>query len=135
MDKKAKIPVFVSHASKDGWIAKHVARDFKEIGRAFGIKVKTFLDTKDIGVGEQITKAILKSIRKCSIFVVIMTPFSIKRKWVWAEIGAAGGLEKQIIPILVYINPSRMPALIGDFKAIELNELENFLAQLFGDMV
>jgi hypothetical protein len=120
--------VFISHSTKDRWIARQMANLIEERGRNYGIK--TFLDEKDIEGGESIHESIRRSIQECSEFLALLSRYSIDRPWVLIEIGAAWGLEKQIIAIIDKIAPEEMPDILTPYKAIDLNSFDEYLEQL-----
>lgn len=59
-----------------------------------------------------------------------MSPYSVDRPWVFIEIGAAWGLDKKVVPIIDKITPDQMPDLLEHHKAIDLNDLSAYLAEL-----
>ncbi|MGA9995812.1 MAG: toll/interleukin-1 receptor domain-containing protein [Pyrinomonadaceae bacterium] len=120
--------VFISHSAKDRWIANQIAKILETKGRRHGIKV--FLDEKDIEGGQSIPDSIRKNIGSCSEFLVLLTPNSIQRPWVLVEIGAAWGREKLIVAIINQVTPQEMPDIIASYKAIDLNNFEDYFAQL-----
>ena len=121
--------VFISHSEKDRWIAKQIGTLIEEKGREYG--VKTFLYEKHIEGGESISDSIRKNIQECSEFLVLLTRYSIDRPWVLIEIGAAWVLEKRIIAIIDKVTPEEMPDIITPYKAIDLNNFNEYLEQLF----
>lgn len=120
--------VFISHSSKDKWIAHQIARLVEERGEGYG--VKTFLDEKDIEGGDSIPEEIRDSIQKCDELLVLLSPYSVDRPWVLIEIGAAWGQQKRIVAIIDKISPADMPDVIEQHKAIDLNDFEDYLNQL-----
>lgn len=124
-----KVLVFISHAAKDAWIARHIASDIEQAGKEQG--VTTFLDEKDIKPGELINESIRKNLRECNKFVVLLSSCSVTRPWVLLECGAADlGLGKEVLPILDKIEPKDIPGDLARYKAIDLNELEKHLAHI-----
>lgn len=121
--------VFISHSEKDRWIAKQMANLIEEKGKEYGIK--TFLYEKHIEGGESISDSIRKNIQECSEFLVLLTRYSIDRPWVLIEIGAAWVLGKRIIAIIDKVTPEEMPDIITPYKAIDLNNFNEYLEQLF----
>lgn len=119
--------VFISHSSKDKWIARQMARLIEERGKS--LRVKTFLDEKDIEGGDSIPGEIRESIQRCDELLVLLSPYSVDRPWVLIEIGAAWGLDKRIVAITDKISPADMPDVIEQHKAIDLNDFENYLDQ------
>ncbi len=120
--------VFISHSTADRWIAKQIAGEIERKIRRYG--AKTFLDEKDIEGGDSIPESIRKSIRGCDEFLVLLTPCSIQRPWVLTEIGAAWILGKRITAIIDKISPDEMPDVIIPYKAIDLNEFDEYMKQL-----
>ena len=113
--------VFVSHATYDKWIAKVVCEklESQEVGAS------AFRDDRDIDGGDSIPESIMKAIRECSELVVLLTPQSVVRQWVVAEIAMATILGKRVVPFLYHVKPDEMFALIRDTKAYDLNDLES----------
>jgi hypothetical protein len=79
--------VFISHSTKDRWIARQMAAIVQDRGRQQGIV--TFLDEKDIEGGDDIPRTILQKLRASEEFVVLLSPQSVNRPWVLIELGAA----------------------------------------------
>ena len=75
--------VFISHSSKDRWIARQMARLIEERD------IKTFLDEKDIQGGDLLSESIKKKIQECDELLVLLSPHSSESNWVKHEIGAA----------------------------------------------
>jgi hypothetical protein len=132
MAKKARRPkrylVFISHSEKDRWVARQVAALIEAQGRRHG--VQTFLDEKDIEGGESIANSIRKNIEQCDEFLVLLSRYSIDRPWVLVEIGAAWVLGKRITAIIDKVTPEEMPDIITPYKALDLNNFEEYIQQL-----
>lgn len=120
--------VFISHADKDRWIAKQMARVIEEKGKRYGIR--TFLDTKDLEGGDSIPESIRGNIKACNEFLVLLSKYSIHRPWVLIEMGAAWGLEKRIVAIIDKVTPEEMPDITTPHKAIDLNHFDEYVVQL-----
>ena len=120
--------VFISHSESDRWIARQISNIIEQKGKEYGIK--TFLDEKDVEVGDSIPEMILENLQMCNEFLVILSRYSIKRSWVLIEIGAAWGLGKRIIAIIDKVAPKEMPDIMIPHKAIELNRFDEYLDQL-----
>jgi TIR domain-containing protein len=120
--------VFISHSSKDRWIAKQMAKEIEARGSKHG--VTTFLDEKDIDGGDPIPEAIREHLKACSEFVVLMSRYSVSRTWVAAEIGGAWVLEKRITPIIDKVPPDEMPNVIANYRAYDLNRFDEYLTEM-----
>lgn len=122
--------VFISHSTKDRWVAKQMSNLIEEKGREWGIK--TFLDEKDIDGGDSIPESIRINIQKCDEFLLLLSRYSVNRPWVLIELGAAWGLEKRVVTIIDKVTPAEMPEVISPYKAIDINNFDQYIAQLLG---
>ena len=116
--------VFISHSSKDKWIARQMVRLVEERG------AKTFLDEKDIRGGDAIPDTVRRGIQRCDELIVLLSPYSVERQWVLIEIGVAWGLERRIIPIIDKVAVEQMPDMLAQHKAIDLNRFDEYLDEL-----
>ena len=120
--------VFVSHSYKDRWIAKHIVKEMESLSRGL---LDVFLDEKDIEVGQHIADEVREAIERCDEFVVLLSPNSKGREWVLMEMGAAWGLRKPIMVILLDLSPGDLPDITCQFKATDLNDFDDsYLGQL-----
>jgi hypothetical protein len=125
---KRKYFVFISHSSKDTFIAKQLDKLIREKCRKYN--VKTFLDERDIKGGDQISDTIKSNIEACDEFLVLISRYSVDSSWVLLEIGAAWMGNKRIVPIVDKVTPEEMPHIIVQHKAIDLNEFEKYLDEI-----
>ncbi|MDZ7343679.1 MAG: toll/interleukin-1 receptor domain-containing protein [candidate division KSB1 bacterium] len=115
--------VFVSHSSKDEWIARVMAEKIDALG------AKTWLYEKDLEGGTVILEEIIKKIQGCDEAIVLVSFNSINSQWVIGEIGAVLAQRKRLTPILNHTKPDDV-ALLKGVAAIELNRFGQFLLQL-----
>jgi hypothetical protein len=118
--------VFLSHSHKDRWIARQCARLIEEAAKPH---VEVFFDEKDIEGGQPIPDSIRMGIEKCDEFVVLLSRYSKDRPWVLIEVGAAWGLRKPIVAIVDKIGPKEMPDILNPYKAIDLNDFDQYINQ------
>jgi hypothetical protein len=122
--------VFLSHSSKDTWVAKQIAREISGCGAT------PFLDEADIDTGSDFEEDILAFLEKAHELVVLLTPWALDRPYVWAELGAAWGRRIPIVILLHGITPGELqsragiPVFLKKRDMVELNEIETYLAQL-----
>ena len=115
--------VFISHSSRDAWIASMMAEKVSALG------AEAWLDVKDLEGGDVVTAKILEGLDACEEAVVLVSPNSVGSHWVVFEIGAAWGQHKRITPILNHVSFDAI-APLREVKAIELNNLDRFLSEL-----
>lgn len=130
MSEQGNYLVFISHSTKDRWIARQMVAIIERRAKRYG--VRTFLDERDIEGGDSIPETILAQLRACQEFVILLSPESIARQWVLIELGAALGLRKQVVPIMYNVAPVDIPDIIRLTKAYELNDLDDYVGELIG---
>lgn len=122
--------VFVSHSSKDTWVAEQIANAIKKCGAV------PFLDEAQIDVGADFEEDILTFLNKAHELVVLLTPWALKRPYIWAEIGACWGRQIPIVGLLHGMTPSEfqsqpeVPLLLKKRDLVELNKIDTYLKQL-----
>jgi hypothetical protein len=122
--------VFVSHSSKDTWVAKQIAAQISKCG------ARAFLDEADIEVGDDFENEILEFLEKADELVVLMTPWALDRPYVWAELGVAWSRRIPIIILLQGMTPNEfqskpgIPVFLKKRDMIALNDVDAYFAGL-----
>ena len=86
--------VFISYATEDKDCVKKIEVIFKNLG------IQYFLDRENIAWGGQFQDEINVGLLKCSIFLVVLSPASLKSAWVHFETGQAAAMGKTILTYL-----------------------------------
>ncbi len=120
--------VFISHSSKDRWVARQMARLIESAGR--NQRIQVFFDEKDIHSGDFIPEAIRTNLRSCDELVVLLTRNSINREWVLVEIAGAWVLGKRVVAIMDQVTPKELPDVIANCRAVDLNDFDTYLADV-----
>lgn len=122
--------VFISHSARDEWIAGQIASQLEGLG------ARTFLYEIDVESGEDFENRLVKALRGCTELVVLITPSSVDRYYVWMEVGAAMALGKRVTPILYpwtfdeLVNQKKdIPVLIRRTRARNINDMPLFLKE------
>jgi tetratricopeptide (TPR) repeat protein len=90
------VKIFVSYSRIDGSnYANHIYEYLKEFGH------DVFTDIENIHAGNVWTKVIEENIPNCDIFVIIVTPASLRSMEVAKEVELAKEKNKQIIPCVI----------------------------------
>lgn len=98
----------------------------------------TFLDEADIEYGDDFEERILEAVRASEELLVLLTPWAIRRPYIWLEIGAVWGRGKRIVGILYGLTASDLvaqdgtPALFKRIDLVEINKLDGYFDQLRG---
>lgn len=115
--------VFISHSSREAWIAKQMAKEVKALGAV------PWVDVNDIQAGDDFQERIIAAIRNCTEAIVLVSPNSVSSQWVSFEIGAVAVQGKRATPVLNNVAPDEM-APLRRVNAIDLNDFDHYLRQL-----
>lgn len=122
--------VFVSHSGEDTWVARQIAKAITDCG------AKPFLDEAEIAVGANFEEDILAFLKRAHEFVVLLTPWGLKRPYVWVELGAAWIRQIPIIGLLHGLTPTELqqhpqaPVMLKQRNIISLNEVDRYFEEL-----
>ncbi|MCI0486071.1 MAG: toll/interleukin-1 receptor domain-containing protein [Blastocatellia bacterium] len=122
--------IFISHSSKDTWVARQIAREVSLCGAT------PFLDEADVEVGEDFEEKILGFLEQAHELLVLLTPWALDRPYVWAELGAAWGRRIHIVGILHGMTPTEfqsrpgIPVFIKKRDLLDINDIDLYLQQL-----
>lgn len=124
--------IFISHGSKDAWIAGQIAKEVRSLGGA------TFLDETDIPKGNlDFKRIILEEIKASNELIVLFTPQSQMRSWVWIEMGAAWGRDIPVVAVFYGMEASDLEdtgqgkGFLENSNILTLDDLNNeYLNQL-----
>lgn len=107
--------IFISYVNQDRPITERL------INKLSDLTISGWLDQADIAIGEEISSAIRKSIKESSAILVLVSPASIRNKWVQFEVSAAQALDKVIIPIIINGKgiENKLPPIIADIQYID----------------
>lgn len=115
--------VFISHSSRDKWVAARMAEKIEDAGANY------WLDTRDLPGGGDIRNEISRGVNDCQEIIILFSPYSKDSPWVSFEVGAATVKRRYLTPILNNVQYNEV-ALIQGIKAIELNDFDQYLSEL-----
>lgn len=122
--------VFLSHGSKDVWVATQLARQIKRRGAT------VFLDAAAIAAGGETDEIIREALNVMDEIVVLLTPWSITRPYVWSELGVAWNRRVPIMGLVYGLSKEELqqkPEIPHFLKATnlkDLNEVDDYLESL-----
>lgn len=122
--------VFISHGWHDRWVAKQMGRLIAEGGG------KPFIDIFDIKKGDRIEDRVREGVSQCNELVALLTPWSVKRNWVWAEISAAWTLQKRFVGVLYGLTIKQIEkdhggmACLAPTNVIVLDEFDDYIREM-----
>ncbi|MDX2288463.1 MAG: toll/interleukin-1 receptor domain-containing protein [Hyphomicrobiaceae bacterium] len=121
--------VFVSHAGDDIWLAEQFAKCVEECGAT------TFLDRRDIEVGDKFKERIHEEIPRADELVALFTPWSRNRAWVRHEIGMADMLKKRIVCVFYHVDTADFGADddgLGPLEGLNIVDINDTAAYFKG---
>lgn len=133
-EAEAPLKAFLCHASEDDGLAERLARALQ------GARIDTFCDDWSIRTGESLRARIDHGLEGCTHFVVLLTPASIGKPWVNAEIDAAFVLKVngqcKFLPVRYNLPVDRLPPLLAAMYAPEITDAtyEVDVRRLIGDI-
>jgi hypothetical protein len=128
--RKVDYRVFISHSSRDTWVARQIS------GIIRGLGAVTFLDEADVDYGDDFEDRILEAVRASEELLVLLTPWSLARPYIWLEIGAIWGLGRRVVGILHGLSANELvrqdgtPALLKRIDLLDLNRVDGYFDQL-----
>jgi hypothetical protein len=130
--RRPKFQVFISHSSADTWVAREIARHLQKCGAAF------FLNEENVEAGDDFEDRIRKAAAASQELLILLTPVSITRHYVWMELGLFWSTGKRIVgvysgfPGKESIADDSIPVLLRRGHLVSLNEIDTYLSQLAG---
>ena len=121
----SKIQVFISHSSIDTWVAKQIALQIENCGARF------FLDKADIHHGDDFEEKIIQAAHASSELLVLLTPWSTTRPYIWLEMGIFWGNYTRIVGVLHGLKTNelamdeRIPILLKRTHLLDINEIDS----------
>lgn len=116
--------VFLSHSSREKWIALKISEDLEKLG------LTVFLAEKNMTTGMHINESIRVQLNDCDDFLLIISPASLRSHWVLIELGEAIALGKRIIPVLAFLGMNEVPSPINQYLARDLNDIDKYYCEI-----
>lgn len=122
--------VFVSHGGQDTWIARQIARGISAAG------ADVFLDEADIRTGDDFAAIIRPALERADELLVLWTPWSLDRPFVWMEVGTAWYRQIRTVQVLYGVTTSDLltrpsfPAPLKTLDMLNINAIDGYFAEL-----
>jgi hypothetical protein len=116
--------IFISSGLNDKDLVKDLERRLEPTG------IKVLSSHKDFRGGELISKQITKGIRDADEVIVILSNESVDNPNLMFELGAASSMKKRVTPVIVGLDPSRVPSLIKSFNYIKYPDISRYIIDL-----
>lgn len=124
---------FLCHASEDKQTVELLARHLMASG------IDTFFDKWEIRSGDTIRQRIDAGIEGCTHFVAVLSPTSLGKQWVNAELdaGFVARLANRVrfIPLRLGLGPEQLPPLFSGLRSPSLDEFDSASRELVADIL
>ena len=122
--------LFFSHGGDDTFVVKEFLKPKVETSGA-----SVFLDAGRLEYGDDFRHTILEELAGADELLVLLTPSSIKRPWVIAEIGATLVRGKRIVavrygPSEVELQELGILSLLGTKTLLRMEDFDEYVVQL-----
>jgi TIR domain len=124
--------IFLSHAATDQPLAASVAAEIEK--RVNGSKVFVASQPGHIRTGDKWLNVIEEKLSAGDAYVILLTPSSIERPWLWFETGSVWFSNKQILPILAGSLPIQRVPFPLSARQIQNIERPDQLRQFFREL-
>ena len=119
--------VFMSHGWHDRWTAKQMARLIENVGAT------PFIDIFGVKKGDRIESKTQEGLGAANELVALLTPWSVDRNWVWAEIGGAWGSHRRYVYGLTMEEIEKDKgglAMLAPTNCVAIDEFDDYLLEL-----
>ena len=122
---KKPYTVFLSATKRDKELAQDLAERLQAVE---GVRV---LFAEDMSAkGQNFSTQVVQGLSESDEVVFLVTENALNNQWLNYEAGAAEGLEKMITPILVGVEPERVPSVLNDWQSLKWSRVKDYVEQL-----
>ena len=112
--------IFLSHAAADADLAGFIEDQIRRL--VPGSDVFRTSRTGQIMPGDEWFRVITDNLKAAERYVVLLTPNSIARPWMWFEAGAGWMSGRQVLPITAAMSPSAVPEPLKFFQIYSIEQ-------------
>ena len=116
--------VFISHSREDSELVRDIAR------RLHGAGFETFEDFEEFGSGAEFKKHLRERLSQADVFLILLTPRSLRSSWIMTELGMAEALGREVIPVTVGLRPQDLPAPLQTYRTVPFDRLDDTINEL-----
>lgn len=122
--------VFISHGSADGILVTDLIAP-----RVIDAGANVFVDSINVEFGGDYHDKIFAELEHCHELCVLLTPTSVLRPWVFAEIGAAILRKLWVVAIVYGVSEAKLQAkgitsLLGTHRPLALDDMPRYIDEL-----
>ena len=96
---------------------------------------EVFIDDGEIAYGDDFRDIVFQQLRICDELLILLTPSSIQRPWIFAELGAAIHRDVHVVAIRYGLSEDRLRELgilsiLGTKRLLILKDFDKYVEQL-----
>ena len=123
--------LFLSHAAVDAALALALANEIR--GRS-ALEIFVASQPGQIQTGEKWMQAIEAKLQTGDGYLLLLTPRSVERPWVWFEVGSVWFAQRRILPVAACgLRPNEIPYPLASRQILDLGSAAD-VRQLFQDL-
>jgi TIR domain-containing protein len=119
--------VFISHSHEDAEFVRELSAKLRLAG------MECFLAERDVQLAADWASRIWDAIRACPVVLLVVTPRFFETRWFHLECGAACAAGKTIVPVLRYVDRSKLQPPLDRFQS-QVVETEGQLNDLIANL-
>jgi hypothetical protein len=116
--------VFLSHSSRDQWIAERSNEKLEEVG------AEVWLDAFDLSGGRNVKERIKEGMRSSTECLILLSAASRDSDWVKHEAGLADAYGIPTAIVLLHVSDDNVPDPLRDQKYFDMNEFPAYVRHL-----
>ena len=124
---------FLCHATEDKPTVERLARALMAYG------IDAFFDSWEICGGDSLRRKVDEGIKNCTHFIVVLSPTSVQKPWVNAELDAGFVADLadrvRLIPIRLGLTAEQLPPLLSGRYSPSLDDFDAAARDLISDVV
>jgi hypothetical protein len=105
--------VFVSYSYADRPIAERLLTELRKVN------VAGWMDASDLAAGEAVSTSIRNALAHSDAIVILLSARSLESNWVQFEIGAALGLGKRLLPVIIGDVEAPLPEYLSNIQWLD----------------
>ncbi len=116
--------IFISHHAQDAYVVRKMAGDIRSQG------ADVFL-SEEIEAGDDFAVNIHSALQRADELLILLTPLSLQRAWVFMELGAAWQRELRIVGVLYGVSADDIrrnvdsPITLVQKNLVDINDFDS----------
>lgn len=119
------LTVFISYASEQEGLAREIAAALDAVGG-----VRAIIDKSDVAAGDEVAVRLRELLLQADELVLLCSKEALVSPWVMLEVGAAYGLGRRVVPILIDLGINDLSQTLSHRSALRQDQLTAYYEQV-----